>query len=269
MVSPYARAVIKTNIERRCVIIPDRIIKESCCISETLQKLTDFEERFWWRLTVNCDDYGRFDARPAVLKSRLFPLADSKTLKDMMKALKSLASVGLIEIYEVDGKSFLQVVKWEKHQRIRAKRSKFPSPAGTCQQMTASDGKCPRNPIQSNPNPNPNPNPIQGAHAGVRDDFALFWEAYPRKEGMLKAEEAFAKVVVPVQDLLDAIEAQKNSPQWKKENGLFIPHPAKWLEEKRWLDQTVMETPKGATGYLGEAELAAIKKMLGKGACSE
>ena len=54
----------------------------------------------------------------------------------------------------------------------------------------------------------------------------------------------------------------------RKENGLFIPHPAKWLEEKRWLDQTVMETPKGATGALGEEELAAIKKMMGKGACS-
>ena len=103
----------------------------------------------------------------------------------------------------------------------------------------------------------------------IKADFALFWEAYPRKEGKLKAEEAFAKVVVPVQDLLDAIEAQKKSPQWKKENGLFIPHPAKWLEEKRWLDQTVMEAPNGATGYLGEEELAAIKKMFGKGACSE
>ena len=91
----------------------------------------------------------------------------------------------------------------------------------------------------------------------------MFWEAYPRKEGMLKAEEAFTKVEVPVQDLLDAIEAQKKSPQWKKENGLFIPHPAKWLEEKRWLDQTVMGTPKGADGELGEAELAAIAKMMG------
>ena len=96
----------------------------------------------------------------------------------------------------------------------------------------------------------------------IKADFALFWEAYPRKEGMQKAEEAFANVVVPVQDLLDAIEAQKKSPQWKKDNGMYIPHPAKWLDEKRWLDQTVMVTPNGAKGEFGEAELSAISELM-------
>ena len=96
----------------------------------------------------------------------------------------------------------------------------------------------------------------------IKADFALFWEAYPRKEGMQKAEEAFASVAVPVQDLLDAIEAQKKSPQWKKDNGIFIPHPAKWLAEKRWMDQTVMGVPKGACGELGEEEYAAIARLM-------
>ena len=96
----------------------------------------------------------------------------------------------------------------------------------------------------------------------IKADFALFWEAYPRKEGMQKAQEAFAKVVVPVRDLIDAIDAQKKSPQWKKDNGLYIPHPAKWLDEKRWMDQPVMSAPIGATGELGEEELAAIDKLM-------
>ena len=111
--------------------MPDRIIKESSCTSDTLASLTDFEERFWWRLTVNCDDFGRSDARPAILKSKLFPLMD-KTHKDISKALNRLASVGLVKVYEVDGRPFLQVVKWDKHQRIRAKRSKIPSPDDAC-----------------------------------------------------------------------------------------------------------------------------------------
>ena len=136
--------------------MPDRIIRESICTSETLNQLSDFEERFWNRLIVNCDDYGRFDARPAILKGRLFPLMDGKTNKDMTNALSRLASAGLVELYQVDGKPFLRVVKWDKYQRIRAKRSKFPAPVDTCRQMTASDGKCPRNPIQSESNPNPN-----------------------------------------------------------------------------------------------------------------
>ena len=136
--------------------MPDRIIRESICTSDTLNQLTDFEERFWNRLLVNCDDYGRFDARPAILKGRLFPLMDGKTQKDMTNALLRLASVGLVELYEVDGKPFLRVVTWDKYQRIRAKRSKYPEPSGICCQMTADDVKCPRNPIQSESNPNPN-----------------------------------------------------------------------------------------------------------------
>jgi hypothetical protein len=52
--------------------MPNRIIKESICTSDTIDQMSCFEECFWHRLIVNCDDYGRFDARPAVLKSRLF-----------------------------------------------------------------------------------------------------------------------------------------------------------------------------------------------------
>ena len=135
--------------------MPDRIIKESSCMSETLNELSDFGERFWWRLIVNCDDYGRYDARPKILKGRLFPLSEGKTFSDMQRALTELASAGLIEIYEVDGRPFLRVVTWEMHQRIRAKRSKFPAPVSTCCQMTADDSNSRRNPIQSESNPNP------------------------------------------------------------------------------------------------------------------
>lgn len=131
--------------------MPDRIIRESSCMSETLNELSDFAERFWWRLIVNCDDFGRYDARPKILKGRLFPLSESKTFADMQRALTELASAGLIEVYEVDGRPFLRVVKWDLHQRIRAKRSKFPEPADTCCQMTASADNSRRNPIQSNP----------------------------------------------------------------------------------------------------------------------
>jgi hypothetical protein len=129
--------------------LPDRIIRESICTSETIEKLTWYEEVFWHRLVVNCDDYGRFDARPAILKSRLFPLKVNITDKTISDALNKLSTVGLIATYVCDGKPYLQLVTWEKYQRIRAKRSRFPAPDGTCCQLTSDDGTCPRNPIQS------------------------------------------------------------------------------------------------------------------------
>jgi hypothetical protein len=94
--------------------------------------------------------------------------------------------------------------------------------------------------------------------------FDKFWEAYPRKVGKAKAEAAFLKVTVGIDVLLAAIEEQKKSTQWTKDNGQFIPHPATWLNGKRWEDQLPQSTeiPKGASGHLGEAELEAIQRAL-------
>ena len=67
--------------------------------------------------------------------------------------------------------------------------------------------------------------------------FAKFWTAYPKKVAKGAAERAFAKVdAVPVETLTAALTVQRQSEGWTKENGRYIPHPATWLNEKRWLD---------------------------------
>lgn len=142
--------------------MPNRILKESICTSESIEKLSFFEEVFFYRLIVNCDDYGRMDARPAVLKARLFTLKDRITLKEVAGALRVLADVGIVRLYECDGKPYLYLPSWEVHQTIRAKKSRYPQPPAEensnlhahesiCKQMI-SDVPV----IQSNTNPNPN-----------------------------------------------------------------------------------------------------------------
>lgn len=133
--------------------MPDRIIKESICTSDTLNELTWFEQVFFHRLTVVCDDYGRFDARPKILKSRLFPLRDDVDYTAIEKTLHTLHSAGLVQLYVTDDKPYLYLPTWDRHQRVRAKRSKYPDPATSGGNLPTHDGKCPRNPIQSNPNP--------------------------------------------------------------------------------------------------------------------
>ena len=129
--------------------MPNRIIKESICTSENIDQLSLFQETFFVRLMVNCDDFGRMDARAKILSSRLFPLKEIKTAQ-IEDALKALVSADLIILYEVDGKPYLQIKTWDKHQQVRAKKSKYPSPdEGTCNQLISNDSKCPRNPIQS------------------------------------------------------------------------------------------------------------------------
>lgn len=69
--------------------------------------------------------------------------------------------------------------------------------------------------------------------------FDVFWKAYPRKVGKETARKAFQKLDkdVSLDTLLRAIEAQKNTQQWRKDNGQFIPHPATWLNNRRWEDE--------------------------------
>ena len=127
--------------------MPNRIIKESVCVSEQINELTPFEEVFFYRLLVNCDDYGCFDARERVISSRLFPLRDIKTT-DIGKTLKRLEKVGLIHLYTVSGKPYLIVCKWAEHQRVRISRHRFPTPenADTCgnsPQLAATCGEMP------------------------------------------------------------------------------------------------------------------------------
>lgn len=121
-----------------------------------------FEECFYHRLWTACDDYGRMDARPAILKARLFPLKERLALKDIEGALRALADIGCVKLYDCDGRPYLYLPTWEVHQNIRAKKSKYPAPNSVnaheniCMQMQADASKCPRNPIQSVSESNPN-----------------------------------------------------------------------------------------------------------------
>jgi hypothetical protein len=134
--------------------MPNRIIKESICCSQDIDDLKAEEEVFYYRLWVNCDDYGRFDARIQMLKSKLYPLREQMKSNDIKRYLAVLESKGMVELYSVKGVLYGHVVAWESHQQIRAKRSKYPpiSDADNIgNQMISDDGICHRNPIQSNP----------------------------------------------------------------------------------------------------------------------
>lgn len=110
--------------------MPNRILKESICTSDSVDSLSWFEEVLFYRLIVNCDDYGRFDGRPAIIKNRLFPLKESLTTKAISKAVNTLVIAGLVVLYEFEGKPYLYLPTWNDHQNVRAKRSKYPSPEG-------------------------------------------------------------------------------------------------------------------------------------------
>ena len=133
--------------------MPNRIIKESIRTSKSVNALPDFLFRVWVYLITYVDDYGRGSADPQLLRGLVFPRGRKLGEEKLAEALADLADRGLIRLYEAEGEPYFCFPKWDEHQRIRAKKSKFPPPDDSGQQTTADDDKCVRNPIQSNPNP--------------------------------------------------------------------------------------------------------------------
>jgi hypothetical protein len=37
--------------------------------------------------------------------------------------------------------------------------------------------------------------------------------------------------------MISAVQVQSTSDQWRRNNGQFIPNPATWLNQGRWMDE--------------------------------
>lgn len=70
--------------------------------------------------------------------------------------------------------------------------------------------------------------------------FGEFWDIYPRKSGKEKARKAFLKVKKPREVLNKiklALEWQKQSDDWNRDNGQYIPYPSTYINQHRWEDE--------------------------------
>jgi len=71
-------------------------------------------------------------------------------------------------------------------------------------------------------------------------NFEKFYSEYPNKKSKQKAREKFIKLKVDgelMEMIMSALRKQKNTEQWLKDNGKFIPHPTTWLNQARWEDE--------------------------------
>ena len=66
-----------------------------------------------------------------------------------------------------------------------------------------------------------------------------FWKYYPRRTGKADAAKAWLQVdgESHIAEILAALEWQRRTPDWKKDNGKFIPFPATYLRGRRWEDE--------------------------------
>lgn len=106
--------------------MPARLLREGILDSERVNSLSWPAEVFYRRLMSVVDDFGRFDARASVLRTRLYPVQVERVReKDIAEWLRECESAGLIALYTVTAKPFLYFLGLGSP---RAKVSKFPGP---------------------------------------------------------------------------------------------------------------------------------------------
>ena len=106
-----------------------RIIRDQCRRSRTLDALSDFAERSWWRVITLCDDYGCFEADFELLIADLYPLkARSMKSPQIAAVCREWQEVGLVRFYVSEEKIYGECVTWAKHQRVRESKRRCPDP---------------------------------------------------------------------------------------------------------------------------------------------
>lgn len=106
-------------------------------------------------------------------------------------------------------------------------------------QIDAQKGADRRNPyITGRTSIEPN-TPLPPAGAGGVQGFEEFFAEFPRKVGAVQARQEWAKLSPDEalrKRIVSAVRAWARSPEWARNDGQFIPKPARWLREQRWED---------------------------------
>lgn len=115
--------------------MPSRIVREGILTSEAVNSLSPGAELFYRRLMSVVDDYGRYEAHPAILLPACYPRQlDKVSISMLAEWLTECAQavstetddpLPLVSIYTVKGKKYLQINRFEQRTRTP---SKWPDP---------------------------------------------------------------------------------------------------------------------------------------------
>jgi hypothetical protein len=235
-----------------------RSIRPEFWTSEDMARLSWDERLIYIGLWSYVDDNGVGRDVPKLIAADLFPLDDDThgALMKVSTALKALAAGGQITRYEVDGKAFLHVRSWTKHQVInRPSKGRYPLP--TCEDAITHDNN--ESPHGTLSEPSVSGEGEKGRRGEgekvktrppARADAAFdqWWVTYPKKVGKAAARKAYAKALktTDADTIIAGLKAQL--PKLLASEDRFRPNPATWLNEGRWDDEPPAQPP-AAVGW--------------------
>jgi hypothetical protein len=234
-----------------------RMIDKKISLSEQVADLSDRAAiLFTWSIP-HSDDVGLLPRSHRTLKAAIVPMWEC-TIEEFDGYAKEIVKQGLWQEFEYKGDQFYALTKFQDHQTL--KRDRQPqtrlnitfaaNPKDTWQTINSILVEAG---IQMEDNGNQMDSEEKGSEGKKRkvkrkkttskaddDVFDRFWSEYPNKKAKKKARESWDKIDFtkhPADDIIAAVQKQKQSKQWMKDGGAFIPHPTTWLNQERWTDE--------------------------------
>lgn len=153
--------------------------------------------------------------------------------------------------------------KAETNKRIAAERETKRKTKGTNRSQCVNETPPNQKPLTNNQEPVITPLPPEGVKTADAM-FDAFWKAYPKKVGKGAARKSWDHVKRPAESLeliLAALAWQVLGDQWMKDNGQYIPNPATYLNQQRWLDERPIAVVKSLTA-VGQKSAESASRWL-------
>lgn len=237
--------------------MPNRIAYESRCTSVSLAGVSSDAEVLWDRLTVKADDFGRYDARPAVIRGACFPLKVTYwTERRILVCTVELEGEDLIRTYTADERYCLFFPTWAKYQRARASQSKYPDPpadAGIRARPRASAVIRGSRDVHVHV---PEAVEVELSESKSKDaEFDAFWIVYPRHAGKRTARVQWVAALLRASSevITDGARRYRDDPNREDQ---FTAHPGTWLHQDRWSDDPLPARGGPAPGQSLAARIA-------------
>lgn len=160
------------------------------------------------------------------------------TEQRVRSALNHLQSTGEITIKATNKYSLITVVNWAKYQN-EEEIQPAEQPA-TNQQLTSNQPATNQRSTSNQPQRKNDNKEKKEKNESITDLFDLFWSAYPKHQNKSEALKAFSKLKPSpdqLEHMLSSIAIWKNSDQWTKDGGQYVPLPSTWLKGRRWEDE--------------------------------
>lgn len=205
------------------------------------------------RLMNKADDYGLYMADAKRLRPLLYPLLLEQVREaDLSRWTAECAKSGLVRLYTVEGREYLQICRWG-HQRLRNKKPKYPPPpwgyenppdesAGHPQCIRSADAVHPPSDADTESDADTDTEKKSARSrepSGDPEGFTRFWSSWPphfrksnRKECLRRWKSG--KLEPIADEILAGLARWKASSQWAEKDGQFIPLPLSWLNQEKW-----------------------------------